>query len=190
MGYNPLAEWRPVNTTVPAPIIRLEQWKKAWEIAYTQMKRVQEQWAKAKQEGRKFQEGDLVWLEGRNLKTDQPSIKLAAKQHGPFPVVQVLSPVTCWLTLPAQWKIHPVFHVDLLTPYKETAFHGPNYMRPPPDLIDDEEEYEVECILDSRMHRCNCKVQYLVKWLRYPDSDNQWVDADQMTAAEAIVEFK
>ena len=53
--------------------------------------------------------------------------------------------------LPEQWKIHPVFHVDLLTPYKETAFHGTNYTRPPPDLIDGEEEYEVEKILDSRV---------------------------------------
>ena len=26
MGYNPAADWRPVNATVPAPIMRLEQW--------------------------------------------------------------------------------------------------------------------------------------------------------------------
>ncbi len=29
-------------------------------------------------------------------------------------------------------------------PYKETALHGPNFTRPPPDLIDGEEEYEAE----------------------------------------------
>ena len=115
----------------------------------------------------------LVWLEGHNLKTDQPSVKLAAKRYGPFPVEQVLSPITYQLTLPGQWKIHPIFHVNLLTPYKETAFHGPNYMRPPLDLIDNEEEYEVEQILDLRIQGCNCKVQYLVKWVGYPDSDNQ-----------------
>ena len=46
--------------------------------------------------------------------------------------------------------IHPVFHVDLLTPYRETPMHGCNYLRPPPDLVKGEEEYEVECILDSR----------------------------------------
>jgi len=32
--------------------------------------------------------------------------------------------VTYKLRLPEQWNIHPVFHVDLLTPYKETEFHG------------------------------------------------------------------
>ena len=31
--------------------------------------------------------------------------------------------------------------------YKEMMEHGPNFLRPPPDLIDGEEEYEVEAIL-------------------------------------------
>ena len=190
MGFNPAANWRPINALVPAPITRLEQWTQARKSAYTQMRQAQERWAKAKQEGRRFQIGDLVWLEGRNLKTDQPSVKLAAKRYGPFPVAQVLSPVTYQLTLPTQWKIHPVFHVDLLTPYKETAFHGTNYTRPPPDLIEGEEEYEVEQILDSRVRGCQRQIQYLVKWVGYPDSDNQWLDAEQLTADEAIREFK
>ena len=154
------------------------------------MKTAQERWARAKKEGREFHQGDLVWLEGRNLKIDQPASKLAARRYGPFPVAQVLSPITYRLTLPEQWKIHPVFHVDLLTPYKETAFHGDNYTRPPPDLIDGEEEYEVEQIVDSRTRGRNRKVQYLVKWVGYPESDNQWLDADQLTADEAIREFK
>jgi len=54
------------------------------------------------------------------------------------------------LQLPEQWSIHPVFHVDLLTPYKETEFHRRNFERPLPDLVDGEEEYEVERVLDSR----------------------------------------
>ena len=132
----------------------------------------------------------MVWLEGQNLKIDQPASKLATKRYGPFTVAQVLSPVTYQLTLPEQWKIHPVFHVDLLTPYKETTFHGTNYTRPPPDLINDEEEYEVEQILDSRIQGRNRKIQYLVKWVGYPDSDNQWLDVDQVTADDAIREFK
>lgn len=103
-----------------------------------------------------------------------------------IPSVQVLSPLIYRLTLHRQWKIHPVFHVDLLMPYKETVFHGPNYTRPPLDLINDEEEYEVEQVLDSRVQGHNRKIQYLVKWVRYPDSNNQWIDAEQMTANEVI----
>jgi hypothetical protein len=47
-------------------------------------------------------------------------------------------------------RIHNVFHVDLLLPYKETEAYRPVYTRPPLDLIDGEEEYEVESIRDMR----------------------------------------
>jgi hypothetical protein len=83
-----------------------------------------------------------------------------------------------------------VFHVDLLTPYIETDFHGENFTRPPPDLIAGEDEYEVEQVLDSRRHGRGRKVQYLVKWRGYPDSDNQWVNWDDMHMDEALEEFK
>ena len=49
-------------------------------------------------------------------------------------------------------KIHPVFHVNLLSWYKETEAHGPNYEKPPPDIIDGEPEWEVEKIINSRLH--------------------------------------
>ena len=84
----------------------------------------------------------------------------------------------------------PCVSCGLTTPYKETAFHGDNYTRPPPDLIDNEEEYEVEQILDSRTRGRNRRIQYLVKWVGYPDSDNQWLNADQVTADDAVKEFK
>ena len=78
-----------------------------------------------------FKIGDKVWVEGHNLKTDRPSIKLVAKRYGPFKIRRVLSPITYQLQLPLSWKIHDVFHIDLLTPYNETKMHGPNYNEPP-----------------------------------------------------------
>ena len=82
-----------------------------------------------------------------------------------------------------------MFHVDLLTPYRETEFHGPNYARPPPDLIG-EEQYKVEQVLDEHNYGRWKKKQYLVKWKGYPDSDNQWLDAKDMeNAQELIAEF-
>ena len=74
-----------------------------------------------------YQKGDQVWLDGCNIKTYHPTAKLAAKRHGPFPIRRVLSPIDYQLTLPEQWKIHNMFHVGLLTPYREMEFHGPNY---------------------------------------------------------------
>ena len=91
-----------------------------------------------------------MWLEGRHLRTHQPTAKLVPKRHGPFKVTQVMSAVNYRLELPTQWSIHPVFHIDLLTPYRETPTHGPNYLRPPPDIVEGKEEYKVEKILDSQ----------------------------------------
>ena len=68
--------------------------------------------------------------------------------------------------------------------------HGPNYQRPSPELVNGEEEYVVEKILDSRLFGRGRRLQYLVKWEGYPDSDNQWVDKDDVFADDKVREFK
>jgi hypothetical protein len=70
-----------------------------------------------------------------------------ARLKEPTKIKKVLGPVTYLLDLPKQWKIHSVFHACLLSPFKETEFHGPNNTRPPPNLIEGIEEYKVEAIL-------------------------------------------
>src|ERR1700754_4681089 len=153
------------------------------------MIKAQQRWIKHKDTPR-YQIGDLVWLEGRHLRTNQPTTKLVPRRHGPFKVAQVMSAVNYRLELPTQWSIHPVFHTDLLTPYHETPTHGHNYQRPPPDLVDGEEEYEVEKVLDQRHSGRRRKLQYLIKWKGYPDSENQWVDATDVFADKAVEEFQ
>jgi RNase H-like domain found in reverse transcriptase/Reverse transcriptase (RNA-dependent DNA polymerase)/Integrase zinc binding domain/Chromo (CHRromatin Organisation MOdifier) domain len=130
--------------------------------------------------------GQLAWLEGKNLPLAHGTAKLAPRRHGPFRVTEIVSPVAVRLELPPQWKIHPVFHISLLTPYSETPSHGPNFTRPPPDLIDGEEEYEVEQIRSHRTWGRSKTLQYLIKWTGYPESDNTWENADQIHAPKLI----
>jgi hypothetical protein len=158
-------------------------------MAQQLMIKAQQSWVKH-HDTPKYKEGDQVWLEGKNLCISQPTAKLVPRQHGPFKVIKVLSPVSYQLALPMQWSIHPVFHIDLLTPYCETIMHGPNYQRPLPDLIDGEEEYSMEKILDSQKFSKRQRLQYLVKWEGYPDSDNMWVDKDDIFADDKVQEFK
>ncbi len=174
---------------IPQVALRLDQFKQARQCARELMIKAQKLWIKHR-DTPKYQEGDLVWLEGRHLRTNQPTTKLAPKRHGPFQVIQVMSPVNYRLKLPTQWSIHDVFHIDLLTPYRETDIHGSNYSRLAPDLINNEEEYKVEKILDARQFGRGRKRQYLIKWKGYPDSDNEWVDHKDVHAPEAIREFK
>ena len=133
-----------------------------------------------------FLKTDKVWLDGRNLKIGYPSRKLAPKREGPFEIAEVMGPVTYKLKLPNQWRIHPVFHASLLSPYHETDTHGPNFPQPPPDLIEGEEQYEVELIAAHRKRgRGN---QYLVKWTGYPSSENTWQSEEGLKEAREILE--
>jgi hypothetical protein len=95
-----------------------------------------------------YKEGAQVWLEAVNLRIKYQKTKLAPKWYGPFMVEKEISPVAYQLQLPASWGIHNVFHASLLSPYYETDAHSPNFLHPSPNLIDREEEYEVERIIN------------------------------------------
>src|SRR5712672_637440 len=137
----------------------------------------------------KFKEGDQVWLEATNLKLPYHTPKLAPRRQGPFRVNKVVSPVAYQLALPQSWGIHDVFHASLLLPYKETPVHGPNYTRPPPDLIEDAEEYEVEAIINHRLYGRRRQLQYLIKWKGYPSSDNTWEPVENVHADNLRKEY-
>jgi hypothetical protein len=109
-----------------------------------------------------FTVGQKVWLEGINLRTSHPTKKFAPRCYRPFPITDMISPVVYCLTLPLSWKIHNVFYVSLLTPYKEIEEHSTNFKEPPPELVDKQEEYEVEQVLTSRLYGCWKKLQYLI----------------------------
>ena len=138
----------------------------------------------------KWSEGQQVWLEARNISLIYGSSKLAPRRHGPFKILRVISPVAYELELPKHWKIHPVFHASLLTPYVETVVHSSNFLRPPPDIIDGQEEYEVEQILSHRTFGCQKQLQYLVKWKGYLSSDNTWEPAGNLHADDLIQEYR
>ena len=94
-----------------------------------------------------FKEGDLVWLEAKNINLGVLHWKLKPKREGPFPITKVISPQAYKLQLPEQWKIFPVFHACLLSPYKATEAHSPSYSEPPLDIIKGEKKYEIEVII-------------------------------------------
>ncbi len=130
----------------------------------------------------RWRKGQEVWLEARNLSLPYGSIKLAPRRHGPFRIEEVISPVAYRLCLPPQWTIYPIFHTSLLTPYVQTKEHGENYSWPPPDLINNQEQYKVKAIRSHRHHGRRRQLQYLVKWKGYPESDNTWEPEDHVQA--------
>ncbi|KAI5115587.1 hypothetical protein M0805_008605 [Coniferiporia weirii] len=117
-----------------------------------------------------FKLGDKVWLEATNL-------------H--FPNRLLLSPLNYRLKLPPAWKIHPIFHASLLSTYTETDIHGPPFTQPPPDQIEGHQEFEIEAIIS---HKGNGNQrQFLVKWTRYPSSENQWLPETELSHATKLL---
>ena len=185
LGYLPRLDYRwGRETTIPRVEDRMKTAAQRREQAKTALNRVAQEVPEDQ-----FRPNEKVWLEGKNLALPYQTLKLAPRRHGPFLITEQISPVAYKLALPPTWTIHDVFHASLLTPYRETSQHGANYTRPPPDLIEGEEEFEVEAVLNHRYHGRSRRLQYLVKWRGYPDADNSWEPVDQIFAPELITRY-
>jgi hypothetical protein len=108
-----------------------------------------------------YRPGDTVWLNARNICTNQPSRKLDNKHYGPFPIVNEVGKYAYQLELPPTMDIDPIFHISLLEPGHNDPLLGQVTPAPGPVIVEGEPEYEVEEVLDSRTFRH--QLQYLIK---------------------------
>ncbi|MBW0542546.1 hypothetical protein O181_082261, partial [Austropuccinia psidii MF-1] len=134
--------------------------KRELEVAINRFKRYAD---KSRASPPVFNPGDMVWLSSKNIKSTRPTKKLSERWLGPFPILKKVSTHAYHLKLPSQWKsIHPVFHIYLLEPVKTSTI--PNRHQEPPPLItiEEEVEWEVSQVLDSKLKRR--KLWYLVEW--------------------------
>ena len=98
-------------------IKKLHQRCKDWlERAH---RKQEEQYAKRTRETPPLEVGTRVWISSRDLLTDRPSPKLEVLRYGPFPIREVMGPLTYCITLPEGWKTHNVFHRSKLHPVTE-----------------------------------------------------------------------
>jgi len=190
MGYTPHVHQPDRHSDIPTLDKCLNSIKEARQAAQEAQHKAQESWVKDKPRYKPFAIGEQVWLEGTNLRLPaNVTPKLSPRRYGPFKVAASISAVAYKLELPTHWKIHDVFHASLLTPYKEMSQHGPNFLEPPPDIIDGEPEWEIEQILQSRRYGHTKKKQYLVRWKGYSPSHDSWVDKSDMNAPDLVNEF-
>lgn len=141
---------------------------------------------------RNFEVGEKVLLSTANLKTRfraKDLSKLQAPYCGPFEIVEKLSSVAYRLRLPEGWRIHDVFYIGLLVPYKDPMDEVP--CPPPPELNDEgEEQHWAESILREKGKGRFRK--YLVKWFGHQDIDSTWEIADSFDqeAPDLVSDFR
>ena len=142
--------------------------------------------------------GDWVLLNAKNIRTKRPTKKLAPKHYGPFKIVEKIGSQSFRLELDKRWKIHNVFHISLLEPYKTSEKFNRTSNRPEPEEIEGEKEYEVEKIIKSEIRETKKRVKgrtrvtkalfYLVKWVGYPDDECTWEPGKHLGNAIKIIE--
>jgi hypothetical protein len=133
-----------------------EERRRLWEVAKANLEKVHKRYKDFANKSRrevKFQEEDEMWLNIKNFWLPEGlSHKFLGPYAGPFKMLEKKFSNTHKLELPENLRVHPTFHVSLLKPVSRDASR-PNRKynsRPPPDLVHNEPEFEVEAVLKSR----------------------------------------
>lgn len=123
-----------------------------------------------------FAVGERVYLKLRPYR--QQSVqrricqKLAARYYGPYEVLERVGKVAYRLRLPAESKIHPVFHVSQLKPVVGQG----EIVTPVPPMLSSSDELVVEPqeLLESRYDE-EGHLEVLVQWKNLPDHETSWM---------------
>lgn len=85
-------------------------------------------------------------------------------------------------------KIHNVFHPCLLRLYTNDPLSGQENEEPPPVVVDNDNEWEVDDILDAKKGPGHSKkVLFWVKWTEY-EQDRTWYPAEDFEHSKEIVD--
>lgn len=138
-----------------------------------------------------FQVGDQVLLNAEDIviaaDRNRKSQKLLLRFIGPYTIAEQRSPVTFRLELPLSMRIHDVFHVDRFRHYQPSpeALGQRAPAKPAPDIIDGEEEYEAEEILEDKIR--NNRREYLILWKGYSREDATWEPESNLTNCKDLL---
>ena len=118
-----------------------EECKHAIEQSQEISKQAYDKW---KNDNPGFEVRDSVWLKATNLSTNEPSPKLTSKRHSPFKIKDKLLDLTYRLELPAHWRIHNVFHVNVLSEAKPDTIPRHWQPAPPPVKVNNKDFWVME----------------------------------------------
>jgi len=173
----------------------VEKMKEIQEEAKAVLKKAQEDMRKYADRKRsdvdEYKVRDLVMLSTKDLKyqmVGRRTKKLTERFVGPYKIKEIISSNVVKLELPSTVRIHPVVNISRICRYVEQV-EGQKKKQPAPVIIEGEEEWEVERILNKQ--RVRGKDKYLVRWKGFTAESNTWEGRENLkNAQEAIKEFE
>jgi len=119
--------------------------------------------------------------------------------HGSFKVLEVKKGERAFkLEISSRWKIHPIFHLSLLEPYRASTREGREQPPRVPEDIEGDLEWEVERIVRSEVNTYTRKVgrrnrefkelRYFIKWKGCAEDENTWEPPEGLRNAQDMVE--
>jgi hypothetical protein len=131
-----------------------------------------------------FKINDKVFLNARNIISIKSFKKLNYKYYDLYTINESINKISYKLNLSSIMKnIHDVFHVFLLEFTNEKNDETSLFI-----WIEDEEQWKIKKIVDKRIRKN--RTSYLIKWLEYSHSNNEWVKKEDMSnVKKAIKKF-
>ncbi|KAI2656914.1 Transposon Tf2-6 polyprotein [Labeo rohita] len=196
LGYQPpLFPWSGEPSELPAVNSWFQQSEETWNRAHVHLQRAihrtKTQADRRRRAGPLYEPGQWVWLSTRDLRLRLPCKKLSPRYVGPFKISRQITPVSFRLELPPEYRISPTFHISLLKPAGRPGgaenLEGIVQQGPTPLIIDGEEVYRVNTILDSRRRRG--RLQYLVDWEDFGPEEQSWVPAEDILDPSLLTDY-
>ena len=118
-------------------------------------------------------------MSGKYLRSAKLSKKLDHLRRGPFKILKKINEVAYKIELPADTRIHPVFHVSLLEPFEsveDDMRKDQQVVTSMADIIPDDGKYEIESIvaIDGKLAK---GFRYRIRWAGYSESEDTWKPA-------------
>ena len=173
----------------------IEKMREIQEEAKVVLEKMQEEMKKYMERRRgevnDYKVENLVMLSTKDLKyqmVGRRTEKLTERFVGPYKIKKIVLSNMVELQLPSMVKIYPVVNVSRIRRYVGQV-EEQRKEQPAPVIIEGEEEWKVERILNKQQIRE--KDKYLVYWKRFTVESDTWKERENLkNTKEAIKEFK
>jgi hypothetical protein len=146
-----------------------------------QVQQLSKKYYNASHRALEFFVGDWVWLRllHRTTQSLDPQVrrKLGLRYAGPFKIVERIGTVVYRLQLPADARVHDVFHVGLLKPHRGDPPAAPAEL---PTLVDGRITSVSKTTLQAQLRRTVWFVR--IKWCGLGEEDGTWEKRDEFRA--------